>query len=202
MSGSGKTYWSEKLRRKGFRMFSCDDLIEKRLGRELRSLGFSGINDVARWMGQPFDARYKHTSQKYLKFEKAVMKKVLKMVGRCDNNDNIVIDTTGSVIYTGSDILAQLCRLTTVIYLHTPLSVREKMYRLYIQDPKPVIWGNSFKKTGRQSNLAALKKYYPKLLAFRARQYAKLADITLNYHCLRGNDYSIVNFMKRIYDPV
>ena len=66
MSGSGKSYWSKKLQAKGFKRFCCDDLIEKKLENELKKLGYSGIQDVAKWMGQPFDTQYLRSSKEYL----------------------------------------------------------------------------------------------------------------------------------------
>lgn len=198
MSGSGKTYWSKKLEEKGFKRFCCDDLIEEKLGKELKHLGYSGIAGVSRWMGQPYDKQYEQTSNQYLDFEKEVMNQVLSFVEKADENENIVIDTTGSVIYTGDEILKKLTKLTKVIYLETPASVKEEMYQLYLKDPKPVIWGESFNKQNNESDMDALARCYPELLAFRTKQYEKLSDITLDYHMLRKSDTTLEKFIKLI----
>ena len=59
MSGSGKSYWSKKLQEeKGFKRFCCDDIIEQKLSHELKKFGYSGLHDVGKWMGQPFDPQY------------------------------------------------------------------------------------------------------------------------------------------------
>src|SRR5258706_6711991 len=112
MSGSGKTYWSEKLAQKGFTIFCCDALIEKKLGVELTSLGYNGIEDVAKWMGQPFSAQYKQTSKRYLQFEQEVMEEFLQFLEKTKDDENIVIDTTGSVIYLDKNIIKKLSQLT------------------------------------------------------------------------------------------
>ncbi|MBI2621541.1 MAG: hypothetical protein HYW63_02735 [Candidatus Levybacteria bacterium] len=198
MSGSGKTYWSKKLGSYGFRRYCCDDLIEEKLERELKHLGYSGIADVSKWMGQPFDRRYPATSKKYLQLEEKVMEEILSGIEKSTNNKNIVIDTTGSVIYIGEGALKKLTRLTKVIYFKTPDSVKKKMYRLYLQDPKPVIWGNAFNKKINETDFEALERCYPKLLAIRAKKYEKIAGITLGYKVLHDSDFSTTKFMEAI----
>src|SRR5437868_5591313 len=117
MSGSGKTYWSKKMEKKGFIRFCCDDLIENKLHEELKSLGYKGgIKDLAKWMGQPYEKKYRITSKKYVSIEKQVMKEVLNTVEK-QFDKNLIIDTTGSVIYTGNRILERLKNLTKVIFL-------------------------------------------------------------------------------------
>lgn len=197
MSGSGKSHWSSELQERGFERFCCDDMIEGRLGEELKVLGYSGIRDVARWMGQPFDPQYSKTSRRYLDFEGEVVSEVLERVGRSKAR-RVVIDTTGSVIYLAEDILQELSARTRVVYLETPDSVKEQMYRLYLADPKPVIWGNSFLREGRETDMQALARCYPLLLTYRTAQYARLAHITLGYDTLHSPDFTVDNFMDRV----
>lgn len=198
MSGSGKSYWSKKLEQMGFKRFCCDDLIEEKLAAELKSLGYRGIQDVAKWMGQPFEAQYPQTSQQYLNFEKEVMNEVLRIVEKASDKENIVIDTTGSVIYTGKEILHGLSSLAKIVYLDTPVSVKQEMYTLYLADPKPVIWGNTFMKSDEETNYQALATCYPKLLAYRTKEYEKIADIACNYRRLHDAAYTIDTFMEAI----
>ena len=200
MSGSGKSYWSKKLQeQKGFKRFCSDDLIEKKLSSELKKFGYSGLHDVAKWLGQPFNLQNEERSRKYLYFEKEAMREILKAIEHSNNyNENIVVDTTGSVIYTEKWILEKLSELTQVIYLDTPVSVQEKMYKLYLEDPKPVIWGNSFTKINGESNFEAMRRCYPKLLAFRSKWYKKIAHIILEYNLLRDPNFSVEEFMEAI----
>lgn len=197
MSNVGKSYWSKKLAtEKDFKRFCCDDFIEEKLGDQLKALGYSGIQDVARWMGQPYDPQYSKTGRQYLEFEQEGMRQVLAALEATD--EDMVIDTTGSVIYTGDDILQALAANTTVVYFETPASVQEEMRRLYIAEPKPVIWGDSFNKRPGETDTDALKRCYPELLAYRTQKYQKLADITLDYHLLRQPGFTLDKFMEAI----
>lgn len=196
MSGSGKSFWSKKLSEKGFKLFCCDDLIERKLNPELKSRGLRGIEDIAKWMGQPFDPQYPAASKKYLDFERQVMEEALEEVGNAGQNEDMVIDTTGSVIYTGQEILNKLKAVTKVVYLETPQSVQDQMYRLYLAEPKPVIWGSDFSKEEGEGNMEALARCYPQLLAFRTAQYAKIADVTIGYQRQHSPGYGIADFMR------
>lgn len=199
MSGSGKTYWSKKLASFGFKLFCCDDLIEYKLASELKRLGYSGIKDVAAWMGQPYEKKYQSASKKYLGFEKEVLEELFLTIGQSLESDkDVVIDTTGSVIYCGGSLLKKLSRLTRIVYLEVPESVKDKMYRLYISDPKPVIWGNSFSKEREEKNMDALERCYPNLLKYRTGRYKNLADITFDYFLLRNKNFNLERFIKLI----
>lgn len=201
MSNSGKTYWSKKLEKMGFRYFGCDDFIEKKLRKELKRLGYSGINDVAKWIGQPYEERYKINSQRYLKIEKQTVEEILSHLNNeLVNNKRIVIDTTGSVIYLGEKIMGLFKKFTTIINLDTPVSIREQMYQNYLKNPKPVIWGDSFKIEKGQSRSEALAMCYPKLLTFRNEKYRNYADVTANYFLLRSENFTAEKFLKLFQD--
>lgn len=197
MSGSGKSYWSSKLQERGFERFCCDDMIEERLGEELKVLGYSGIGDVARWMGQPFEPQYSKTSKRYLDFEGEVVREVLEAVEQPGTSRDIVIDTTGSVIYLADAVLQRLRTKTRIVYLATPDSVKEQMYKLYLEDPKPVIWGDSFSKEGGETDTQALARCYPLLLKYRTARYERLAHITFDYDTLHSPDFGVDNFIDK-----
>ena len=145
MSGVGKSFWSNRLEKeKGYQKYSCDELIEKELSPELTLLGYKGTNGLSRWMGQPYDERYSANSRRYLELEAKVLGNSLKEIEN-SKNKNIVVDTTGSVVYLPPELLRKLKQLTKVVYLETPEFVVKKMINLYLADPKPVIWGNLYK---------------------------------------------------------
>lgn len=196
MSNCGKTYWSKKLEFIGFKRFGCDDIIEKKLKKELKSLGFSGINDVSKWMGQPYEKQYPKTSNKYIEFEKESLNEILKILNNKSINENIVIDTTGSVIYHEEKILKQLQKLSKIVLLDTPKSVLQEMFTLYIRNPKPVYWGESFIIKENEKPTVALARCYPKLLNYRQRKYIRYANITLDFSILRKLNLTLDNFLK------
>lgn len=182
MSGAGKTYWSKILEKKGFKRYCCDDMIEIKLDKELKESGYiGGIKDVAKWMGQPFEKQHKINSKKYLRFEEKVMIEVFKEI-EFNFSEDIVIDTTGSVIYTRHSIQAKLEEVTKIIHLEVSDEMKKNMYKLYLKDPKPVFWGESFSSKGGETNIESLKRCYPELLAYRIKQYEELSHFALGYH--------------------
>lgn len=200
MSGAGKSYWSKKLEKIGFVRFCCDDLIEKKLKDELKPLGYSGINCVAKWMGQPYESQYPKTSKKYLTLEtRAIQKVVDKIEHDLSSDKNIVIDTTGSVIYIDGKIMQNLCRLTKVVCLDIPENIKRDMYELYIKDPKPVIWGEIFKKRKGETDRQALVRCYPRLLKYRTKKYKQYADVILDYNSLRRPKITASDFLEMIF---
>jgi len=132
MSGSGKSYWAEKLSRHGFRRFCLDALIIQKLSSELRREDGS-ILTLGEWMGFPFQDGYQRREDLYLSCEKQLMAEVLDWV---DENvrtglheENVVLDTTGSVIYTGETILKRLKSLTEVVNFAVPVVITAAMLR-------------------------------------------------------------------------
>lgn len=198
MSGSGKSYWSRRLQEAGFTRICCDDLIEKKLHRELKALSYNGLAGVASWMGQPFENSYLERSSRYLECEKEVMLEIVANLNKYSDNDNVVVDTTGSVIYTGSVILHSLQELTKVIYLEFPLYTEKEALRLYFKDPKPIIWGNMFHRKKDETNNQALRRCYPLLMSFRNKQYKRLADFSINNAFLRDPHFSLKMFVEAI----
>lgn len=196
MSNSGKSYWSKKLEEKGYVRLSCDDYIEEKLGKELRKFGYSGIADVSKWLGQPYERRYKLNSKKYLELEIESLKTYIHHIKSQIAKKNIVIDTTGSVIYADRVILKELRRYTKIMYLDTPKSVREKMYTSYVENPKPVIWGDIFSQKKGESGKEVLERCYVKLLAFRTKQYKQYAEGILDYFQLRQPNFTVDAFLS------
>jgi len=199
MSGTGKTHWARALEKKGFETFHCDELIEEKLEKHLKKLNFNGLRDVAKWMGQPFHKEYPETSKKYLEFETEVVKEVITKIVALPEDRNIVIDTTGSLIYIPEKIQQDLKRVSKVVFLDSPQAVKDTMYKLYIRDPKPVIWGDAFQPKNGESNYVALSRCYPKLLEYRTKKYTDLADITLDYFNLRSKKFNVDDFLQLVH---
>jgi shikimate kinase len=200
MSNIGKTHWSNLLAAEsGFRKIDCDLLIERKLGPELIKLGYSGIRDVAKWMGQPFEPQYSETARKSIECERAVMEEVIEELRRTPAEKPLVIDPSGSVIYVGDDIAEQLRDLTRVIYLEASDEHRERLFQSYIEEPKPVVWGdNSFLPEKGERPEEALERCYPKLLESRAHRYEKMAHVTIPFDQHKRRDVNSRFLLKEI----
>jgi hypothetical protein len=181
MSGIGKSYWSSKLVERGFKRFCCDDLIAKKLAPELKRPD-GAIMSMGAWMGFPFESDYAKRQAQYLNYEIEVMNEILAYLEtrRGEFDENIVIDTTGSVIYTGQDILNKLDSYTKIVYLNAPPSVQEQMRLAYVTNPAPVLWGDKFNRRPGESNEAALARCYPELLAYRSELYQQWRDVAID----------------------
>lgn len=116
MSGAGKTFWTKRLAAAGWDAICCDDGIEQRLAPRLAQGGHAGINGVAAWMGWPDGRDYAEREAQYLEAEIHILQKALDDVVKAAGRP-LVLDTTGSVIYAGTNLLLQLRRRMTVVYL-------------------------------------------------------------------------------------
>jgi shikimate kinase len=199
MSGSGKSFWSKRLSRSSFRCFCCDDLIAARLFPQARKRDGS-IAAVGRWMGFPFEPPYKEHEAAYLACEMAVMAELLDTFGSRGEGlaEDIVVDTTGSVIYTGEETLMKLRRHTTVVHLATPLEIQKKMLEAYVKQPRPVLWRDRFIRRPDETNAQAMARCYPELLASREGQYEKLAHVTISYYRHRRAGFSVEEFLHDV----
>lgn len=176
MSNIGKTHWAERLEREGgYERIDCDALVEEELSPQLRALGFTGISDVARWMGQPSESQYAETSETFRRCEREVMLAILERIRARRSGKPFVVDTCGSVIYTGTDISQEMCELTTVVYLQASADHTAELFRRYMAEPKPVIWGSSYAPQSGETPLKSLERCYPLLLQSRALRYEQLA---------------------------
>ncbi|MHC1725313.1 MAG: shikimate kinase [Syntrophobacteraceae bacterium] len=205
MSGSGKSLWSEKLAAFGFRRFCCDDLITEKLSTELiRHDG--GSMSLGEWMGFPFQPDYERKEALYLACEQEVLAGVLDWItahaaGCSAPEANVVVDTTGSVIYTGEPLLRRLKSLTTIVNFTTPPEVRESMLRQYMANPRPVLWRGLFSSKNDESDGEALFRSYNLLLDAREALYHRLADIEIDYITRSNPDFTVSQFLKLAGEP-
>lgn len=201
MSNVGKSLWSKRLEQIGFLRFCIDDLIEEQLEQLLRDKGFNGIADVALWMGHPYEPQYQQNSKIYLDIERSVMHEVLKTISRPEMAErDIVVDTTGSVIYTGADIIKTLKQHTLVCYIETTPEIQDEMYQQFLADPKPIIWGTVFQMQDGELPSDALSRCYIDLLKQRTQEYHRHKNITIDIHTIRQPDYTADAFLNEIKD--
>ncbi len=178
MSGSGKTFWAKRLAAAGHPSISCDDRIEERLSSHLAADGHSGITGVAAWMGWPDSATYAQREADYLAAEIAGLDELLTELERNPSRE-LILDTTGSVIYTGNNVLRRLRRQMTIVYLAASAQEQELLIERYRNDPKPVLWRGAFQPTNDETPHDTVARCYPKLVAARRQSYEALAHCTL-----------------------
>ena len=202
MAGTGKSHWSKKLAGHGFSRFCCDDLIAKRLAPELTRPDGTAM-EMGEWMGFPYEPQYKEREAKYMAYEIEVLTEIFELLesGEMDSEEDIVVDTTGSVIYTGEEILGRLRQHTTIVYLSTPPELQEKMLKAYVSKPGPVLWRDMFSKEPHETNEQALARCYAELLLFRQRLYEQYADVTIDYYTRSQEDFGVSDFLKGVDDP-
>jgi len=198
MSGLGKSYWSKKLERAGFKRFCCDDLITRKLDGALKRPDGRRM-DLGEWMGFPYTPGYRSREKNYLQKEGEVLKEIFDHIRhRSPPGENIVVDTTGSVIYTGHELIRTLRRLTRVVHLRTTPSATQEMLSAYLASPRPVIWGQIFTRRPGESDEASLGRCYPSLLSYREALYRRWADTGVDYDVHVRKDLSAEAFLERL----
>ncbi|GLI32883.1 hypothetical protein [Desulforhabdus amnigena] len=198
MSGSGKSYWSRKLEESGFQRFCCDDLIALKLGAELRRPDGT-LMGMGEWMGFPYDPHYRERESKYLACEIKVLEEILEYLESAEHEDkNIVVDTTGSVIYTGETILERLRTQTTIVHLSTPPEVQEQMFRAYVARPTPLLWRDLFDRKPSETDAQALTRCYANLLTRREKLYAAYAAVEIGYFRRRQKGFTVEEMLSEI----
>jgi hypothetical protein len=224
MSGSGKSFWTKKLAAAGWRSVCCDDLIEQRLAPRLAAGGHSGINGVAAWMGWPNSATYAQREAEYLAEEIGVTDEFLnnleKETSGLEKDSSglekdtsgapIVLDTTGSVIYTQNNILMRLRRQMTVVHLANSEKEQRMLVERYLNDPKPVLWRGTFHVKDQETPRETVARCYPLLIAARRKSYETLAHCAVQVsevHATRGADSDknaadVERFLQKIREQV
>ena len=199
MAGSGKSYWSMKLVEHGFRRFCCDDLIAAKLDPELTRPDGTTM-ELGQWMGFPYEPHYRERESKYLAYEIEVLTEILEYLESRKSNpeEKIVLDTTGSVIYTGERILRRLRRYTTVIYLSIPPEVRGQLLKAYVSNPHPMLWRNVFSKYPDETEQEALARCYPRLVVARERLYEHYANVTIDYYRRSEEGFGVSDLLNAV----
>ena len=197
MSGAGKSHWAEKLAGAGFRVIRVDDRIEEKLAPELAAGGYKGIGGVAAWMGWPDQPAYRERERKYLNREVESMNQALDEM-EAAGEEGMILDTTGSVVYTGDEICRRMQSLTTVVYLEAPAKEEKILIARYLSDPKPVLWGDQFVPQKGESAKDTVARCYPRLIAHRKKLYEKYAHRVVSIERLRKTNPDARAFLEYI----
>ena len=198
MSGVGKSYWARQLAQAGWLHLDCDEQIAHRLGEMIEvASNEDPVHAVGRWMGMPWDDGYEAHAARYLELEQAVTTQAIDQL-REHSDQPAVIDTTGSVIYTGDVVLNRLKQTTRVVYFDVPDAVRQHMVELYLSEPKPVLWQGGYQPEPGELAAHTLQRCYTRLLADRGERYRALADVVIDYHAVREPGFGVDDLLKAI----
>lgn len=201
MSGAGKTFWTKKLAAEGWSAISCDDRIEQKLLSRLSAGGHSGINGVAAWMGWPDSPQYAEHEALYLEEETHALDEALAGLGR-EAERPLVLDTTGSVIYTSNNLLLQLRRRMTVVYLASSPQEQQLLIERYLGEPKPVVWRGAFRPKKGETPRETVARCYPMLIAARRQSYEALAHCTIPVAELHKPAYDTAAFLAEVRSQI
>jgi len=196
MSGTGKTFWSKRLAQAGHPAFCCDDRIEQRLRTRLGG-GFAGTTGVASWMGWPDSPSYAQREAEYLAEEIATLDEVLTDLQRNPSRE-LILDTTGSVIYTGNNLLLRLRRQMTIVYLAASAVEQQLLIERYLTDPKPVLWRGAFQPKKSEVPRETVARCYPTLIAARRQSYEALAHCIVPVAELRDTALDAAAFLEKV----
>jgi shikimate kinase len=199
MSGAGKTFWTKKLATAEYPAVSCDDRIEQKLAPRLAAGGYAGINGVAAWMGWPDSATYTERESEYLAEEIHTLDEILTELEK-QPQKSMVLDTTGSVIHTGNNLLMRLRRQMTIVHLAASAEEQQLLIERYLNDPKPVLWRGAFQPRAGEKPRETVARCYPALMAARRQSYETLAHCTLQVVALRDGALDAAAFLKMIRD--
>jgi shikimate kinase len=201
MAGSGKSFWSSAISEKGYLRYCCDDMIEERLSfRSEKKRKGDGTIGMGRWMGYPFDSSYENHEEEYLSSERSVLQEILLQLETMDDGkeQKIVVDTAGSVIYTGKEILKKLRQNTTVVYLSISPAVRKQLLEAYLSKPHPLIWNGLFHQNEGESSMQALARCYENLVSSREVLYEKYANVIIPNHLRRRDGFDAEDFLHEV----
>lgn len=192
MSGIGKSFWSKRLASSGWTRHDCDGLIGEKLSSLIAvSDGEEPVHALGRWMGHPWTDGFAERQQKYLELEERITRDVLERL-----EPYHVFDTTGSVVNLSASLKDDLRDRCQVVYLATPRSHYDRMLRRYLEEPKPVVWGEIFERDVGEPPDQALPRCYRKLLELRDRWYRELAHVTLDGSELESTDPGVRGFLE------
>ena len=187
MSNIGKSYTAMRLATKyDFSLIEVDKIIWENLGHD-------SMDAFAEWQGHPYTDGYNNRERQSISLETEATRKALSTPKR-----NPIIDTTGSVIYTGKDVLRTVNDDYYVVYIEAMEEHIERLKVQYFKQPKPLIWAGHYEKIDGKSETESILECYPKLLASRGRAYASHADVTLPSTMILNADVTIEDIFEAV----
>ncbi|MCS6796946.1 MAG: hypothetical protein NZ898_00165 [Myxococcota bacterium] len=189
MSGVGKSHWAAQLASSvGFRHLDCDGAIAAVLharGAFEPGPGEAAVHALGRWMGMPWSPGYELRQALYLRIEHDVTADAIEAVRSAAGGERFVIDTTGSVVMLHPALRTGLRTTCRVVHLTVPRAMRARLLAEYLARPRPIVWGNHWRPQPGEAASDALRRLYPRLVAWRERRYGALAHARLDAQTLR-----------------
>lgn len=169
MSNAGKSYRSKVLQNElNFVWFHVDEKIQ-------HELGFESMEDISAWLGYPTEDSYAQREARYLEFENKFTKQASMKV----DGQNLVFDTTGSVVHLEQDTLQTLQENTLVVHLDVGDDSLSELVEKFFEHPKPVAWCGHLTQKEGETPEEAVRRSYPQLLKLRLEQYRSLAHVNI-----------------------
>ncbi|MEE9348371.1 MAG: hypothetical protein V3U82_09250 [Robiginitomaculum sp.] len=191
MSNIGKSHTARRLRiSHGFTLYEVDEAIQ-------HELGLKTMQESADWMGFPYAPNYAAREAEYLALESRLTSAALD-----GEPQNLILDTTGSVIYADDSTLDALKAQTLIIHIRAEAKDLARLEKLYFRAPKPLIWAGQYSEDAGQSQKQALKACYPSLLESRMDAYDALADIGLSTSLLQERATTPQDIISAIEDAL
>jgi hypothetical protein len=152
-------------------------------------------------MGWPDSPTYGQRESDYLTEEIHTLDEVLTELEK-HREKSLVLDTTGSLIYTGNNLLMRMRRQMTIVYLAASPQEQQLLIERYLNDPKPVLWRGAFQPKPRESPRETVARCYPALIAARRQSYEALAHCTVQVASLRDGSLVAAEFLKMIQSQI
>ncbi len=189
---SGKTYWSKRIADAGYERIDCEELIQMDMAMHMKDEAYRD-DGAPGWVATPDGKGAGEREQHYLKSEAVAMKQVIDRLKE-NSEKHVVVDTAGSLVYLGKDVLEALKQEALLVHLETPSSFVEKMVDYYLEKKAPFVWVEHFSKHPGETDEQAVRRCYPDLLKWRAARYAEIADVVVSHDqhhdaCLSAEDF-------------
>src|SRR4029077_13743446 len=110
----------------------------------------------------------------------------------------LILDTTGSVIYTGNNILLRLRRQMTIVLLAGAAAKHQPLIERSPPAPKPVLWRGAFQPKKGETPRETVARCYPTLIAARRQSYEALAHWLVPVAELREAALDAAAFLEKI----
>lgn len=189
MSNIGKSRLAKDLERKGgWTRFD----IDKQIGQ---TMDLGDLRNMAAYLGFPTSPTYLEREKEFLEKEEIETRRALEWLDTVDSSNeyaptNIVLDTTGSVVYLKPAIIREIKKRFLVVHVGTSAKDVDELFHTYKETPKPVVWHGMYKQAPHSDLLGLstpeseaqkdLEYSYRALLADRLMRYTLMADVTIN----------------------